>query len=348
MPMDTRTAQVALFVDGDNVRGQSWSALLEKGRQFGRLAVARLYMDFQILSDGGAAARAAGFEPHHILGKRTSDGFKSMVDVALACDAMSVLHEYPNITTLIMGSGDADFLPLITNWKRRGKHIVVMANASALSGELRQVADEVVTFGGGGRHHRGGGRRGDGGGLSRQKLRRLVLDTAGTTRLTDRETNQPLIRVDWLLEELHERHAATRDAFPDADSLAKLLVEDLPELDPMDARGSYFLLGSPASNGNTPPAESGGPDADKAPDGPSDEEVLEIFAELCREALPTDGSWSKASSVLNEGKRLLEDGPGLDLPRNRSTGWFRSLLENTEGVKVRISDGGQLEVRRDA
>lgn len=338
--MDNRNAQVALFVDGDNVRGQSWPAILDKGRQFGRLAVARLYMDFQILSDGGASARAAGFEPHHVLGKRTSDGFKSMVDVALACDAMSILHEYPNITTLIMGSGDADFIPLIANWKRRGKYTVVMANASALSGELRQVADEVVTFGGGGRRIGEPGRRGGRSTLSRNKLKRIVLDTAGTTRLTDRETSQPLVRVDWLIEELHERYPATRDALPDAESLAKLLIADLPELDPMDGKGRYFLLGEPEDS------EDNGEEEDRA-GRPDDQAVLDIFAELCRETLPVDGSWLKASSVLNEGKRLLEDGPGYELPRKRPTGWFRSLLESTEGVEVRTTDGGQLEVRRD-
>lgn len=330
--MDRSREQVALFIDGDNLRGQSWGTLLDHAREFGRLAIARLYMDFQILSDGGAAARAAGFEPVHVLGKKSSDGFKSMVDVALACDAMSVLHENENITTLIVGSGDADFIPLVVNWKRHGKHTVVMANGAQLANELRQVADDVVEFGGG----RGRKRPDRDSTISRKKLKTVLLDIAGKTRLTDRETSQPMIRVDWLMEELVDQFPGAKQHVADEAALGDLLRRDFPELEPIDARSRYFLLGT-------------GPQmrAEEAPDPQADERVLEIFAELCREALPPGTEWMSASALFNEGKRLLEDGTGMELPRNRPTGWFRSLLEETDGVEVRIHDGGQLQARRE-
>ena len=171
MPNDAspyQSDQVALIVDGDNLTGQSWKTLIDRAKELGHLAVARLYMDFQTLNDGGLAPRSAGFEPVHVLGKRSVDGYKSMVDVALATDGMSVLYENPHINTFIIGTGDADFIPLIRHWKRRGKTVVVMSNDAKLSNELRRVADQLITFQGGKRSRK---RKSSGKTMSKSELR---------------------------------------------------------------------------------------------------------------------------------------------------------------------------------
>lgn len=333
--LNSPTHQVAFFVDGDNLTGQGWESLINHARAFGHLAIARLYMDFQVLSDGGMASRTAGFEPVHVLGKRTSVGFKSMVDVALATDSMSVLYENPNITTFIIGTGDADFIPLIRQWKRRGKNVVVMSNEAKLSTDLRQVADELVTFKGGRAKKP---RAVTASKLGKAQLRDLVLEIAGRTRLTDRETNQPLVRVDWMLEELHEHYPETEQELVDENALIKLIAE-LPELVPIDGKQRTYLIGNVEV---TKKAKTG----DAKQQSMSDEQVMELFGELCREVLPSDGSWLGAPIVLNEGKRLLEDGAGFELPSSRQTGWFRSLMERTAGVLVRINEQGHMELRR--
>ena len=56
--------------------------------------------------------------------------------------------------------------------------------------------------------------------------------------------------------------------------------------------------------------------------------------------------WMQAPAVFNEGKRLLEDGASRALPASRTTGWFRSLMERTPGVGVRVTDRGHMEFRR--
>ncbi len=322
--------QVALLVDGDNLTGQSWTTLIDRAQEFGHLAVARIYMDFQALSDGGMAARSAGFEPVHTLGKRSTDGFKSMVDVALATDAMSVLYENPNITMLIIGTGDADFIPLIRHWKRRGKAVIVMANDAKLSNELRRVADQLVTFTGGKRKKSRSKSRGKK--MSKSQLTSAILEASGRTRLTDRETNQPLVRVDWLLETLYKDDPNIEDHIPDESTLIDY-IGDIPELEPIDGRGRTYLVGA---------VDSAKDDGDQV----SDEHIFDIFAELCRETLPSDGGWLPAPSILNEGKRLLEDGAGLSLPASRPTGWFRSLLESTEGIEVHTTENGHMKARR--
>jgi uncharacterized protein (TIGR00288 family) len=321
--------QVAFLVDGDNLSGQSWAVLLEHAEAYGHLAVSRLYMDFQTLKDGGMSARASGFEPIHVLGKRSSTGFKSMVDVALATDAMSVLYENPNINMLIIGTGDADFIPLIRHWKRRGRAVVVMANDAKLSNELRRVADEVVTFKGGRqtRSSKAPTTR-----WSEAKLIEEILSVSGSTRLNDRETNLPIVRVDWVLEQLEKNHPGIEHSLPDEAAVIKLIGR-IPELEPIDGKGRTYLLGSV--------------EQDEDEDNQSENDrTLDMFAEMCREVLPPDFSYVPASVVLNEGTRLLEDGAGLELPASRKTGWFRALMERTDGVEVKMTDRGHMQLRR--
>ncbi len=346
--------QCALLVDGDNLRGQSWSVILEKARTFGRLNVARVYMDFQSVQDGGLAARAVGFELVHVLGKRSSNGFKSMVDVALATDAMAILYENPHIECLILGSGDADFMPVFRHWRRQGKQTVALSVAGKIAAELAQFTDEIALLGGAGSapaaasdaaptpSRRAPSRRTKAAAapvppplppaapIPAPELRAAILELSGMTRLTDRETNSPIVRSEWILEELPGRFPDA--ALPDLDTLRSFIVANVPELEPVHAGSTSYLVGQ----------------AKKADEGQKadDAEVFGIFGELCREALPGNGAWIPMSALLNEGKRLLEEGAQRALPTNRPTGWFRSLLEKTDGIELRPSSGGHFEVRR--
>ena len=91
--------------------------------------------------------------------------------------------------------------------------------------------------------------------------------------------------------------------------------------------------------------------AHKAPDRQLSPWFAEYWSLLVRDgapslhALPPDGSWMPAPHTLNEGKRLLEDGAGLELPASRPTGWFRRLMEETPGVEVRHTHQGHMELR---
>jgi uncharacterized protein (TIGR00288 family) len=337
----TNASQIALLVDGDNLTGQSWAVLLDRAREFGLLAVARLYTDFQNLNDGGMAARSAGFELVHVLGKRTSTGYKSMVDVTLATDGMTILYENPNITAMIIGTGDADFLPLIRQWKRRGKGVVVMSNEAKLSSELRLVADELITFEGGKKKR--ALTTAPAPQIPMQKLKEAVLAAVGATRLTDRETSQPLVRVDWVYEAIIKEHPQWEASLPNEEALSELVAQ-MPELVPIDGKARTYLVGDlpPVTLDEESEAGEEGPPKPQM----SDDQIMELFGELCREVLPSDGSWVAAPMILNEGKRLLEDGAGLALPASRPTGWFRSLLQRTPGVLLRVNERGHMEIRR--
>lgn len=48
------------------------------------------------------------------------------------------------IETLIIGSGDAAFVPTVLKWKARGTHVLVIAQPGSISSELYAAASQVI------------------------------------------------------------------------------------------------------------------------------------------------------------------------------------------------------------
>ncbi len=61
----------------------------------------------------------------------------------MTLDILSNVHQN-NLDTVYLVSGDGDFIPLIEECIRFGKHVHVAALSSGLSPELRYVADQFI------------------------------------------------------------------------------------------------------------------------------------------------------------------------------------------------------------
>ncbi len=68
---------------------------------------------------------------------------KDTVDQAIVQMIHQVLDHSPDITTIVLASGDRDFSQALAAWKRRGKKIIVLGHQS-VSSELRELADQVI------------------------------------------------------------------------------------------------------------------------------------------------------------------------------------------------------------
>ena len=62
-------------------------------------------------------------------------------DVGITIDAVRIT---PNVDTIVLVSGDGDFIQLIEYLKNQGKRIEVMAFGRSASSKLREVADEFI------------------------------------------------------------------------------------------------------------------------------------------------------------------------------------------------------------
>ncbi len=66
----------------------------------------------------------AGFEMIHLPG--TTVRGKAGADVKLAIDAVEMLDKFESLDSIVIGSGDTDFIPLIQRLRARGKDVIVI------------------------------------------------------------------------------------------------------------------------------------------------------------------------------------------------------------------------------
>ncbi len=62
-------------------------------------------------------------------------------DVGIAVDAIRIA---PSVDTIVLVSGDGDFLQLVEYLKNQGKRVEVIAFSHTTSGKLKEVADEFI------------------------------------------------------------------------------------------------------------------------------------------------------------------------------------------------------------
>ena len=65
-------------------------------------------------------------------------------DVGIVIDAIRIA---PSVDTLVIVSGDGDFISLVEYLKNQGKRVEVMAFGKSSSSKLREISDEFVDLG---------------------------------------------------------------------------------------------------------------------------------------------------------------------------------------------------------
>ncbi|WP_375097333.1 NYN domain-containing protein [Natronoarchaeum philippinense] len=139
---DADGTRVGLFVDGPNVLRDQFDVDLDDVREaaaaFGRLGIARLYLDEHATPGLIQAAEARGYEVVITSGD---------VDVKLAIDASeSAIRD--EIDVLVIASRDTDFKPVIETAGRNGVRTVAIAPGThGRSDALRNAANDDVLLG---------------------------------------------------------------------------------------------------------------------------------------------------------------------------------------------------------
>ncbi len=62
-------------------------------------------------------------------------------DVGMAIDAVRTAEI---VDTIVLASGDGDFIPLVEYLKNQGRRVEVMAFGPSASGKLKEIADEFI------------------------------------------------------------------------------------------------------------------------------------------------------------------------------------------------------------
>ena len=144
MPMKEFVNMIAFLIDADNLSGPEWidEAFANIEAVHGALSVRRAYGSATHLKALADVMRSRAIRPFVNLSLT-----KNTTDVALAVDAMELACQTPRVTTVIIGSGDADFLPLVVRLRERGIRMICVSDRSKMAPEAVAAYDEIVYVG---------------------------------------------------------------------------------------------------------------------------------------------------------------------------------------------------------
>lgn len=132
------------LIDADNLNSGAWvdeafSVLLETE---GNLPVRRAYGSADNLKALADSLRAWAVRPFANLALT-----KNTTDMALAVDAMELALQSPAPKLMVIGSGDADFLPLVVRLRERGIRMLCVSERSKMAREAVPAYDRVILVG---------------------------------------------------------------------------------------------------------------------------------------------------------------------------------------------------------
>lgn len=135
---------IVFLIDADNLCAPAWidEAFKKLEHDGGAVAVRRAYGSAEKLKGVASVLLARAIRPYANLSLS-----KNTTDVALAVDAMELSCLAPIPATVVIGSGDADFVPLVVRLRERGIRMVCVSESGKMSPEAVPWYDEVILVG---------------------------------------------------------------------------------------------------------------------------------------------------------------------------------------------------------
>ncbi|MBM3128320.1 MAG: NYN domain-containing protein [Chloroflexi bacterium] len=146
------TGEVALFIDFENVRyglknnygrEPDPQLLMAKARKYGPVSQAYAYADFTEHPDFfRRKLEVAGITPRDIPRRSPDVAHKSSSDMAMLMDIIDCLLDRPTVNTLILMTGDSDFIRVVARARNRfSKRVIISGVPGSVSNDLIASAD---------------------------------------------------------------------------------------------------------------------------------------------------------------------------------------------------------------
>ena len=135
---------IVFLIDADNLSSAAWieEACAKLESTEGSLAVRRAYGSAENLKGLSQTMLAWAIRPFVNLSLT-----KNTTDVALAVDAMELACQSPKPTVIAIGSGDADFVPLVVRLRERGIRMICVSERTKMASEAVHAYDSVLFVG---------------------------------------------------------------------------------------------------------------------------------------------------------------------------------------------------------
>ncbi|CAB49005.1 TIGR00288 family NYN domain-containing protein [Pyrococcus abyssi] len=129
---------IGLIIDGPNILRKEFGIKLEDIKKalerIGKIRVAKVVLNQYAPQGLIEAVVNQGFEPIIVAGD---------TDVRMAIEAMELIYN-ADVDVIALATRDADFLPLISEAKRKGKETVVIGVEPGFSVALQNAADYII------------------------------------------------------------------------------------------------------------------------------------------------------------------------------------------------------------
>lgn len=135
---------IVFLVDADNLSAPAWvhEALTALVGTEGNVAVRRAYGSAENLRGLGDTLKTWAIRPFVNLSLT-----KNTTDIALASDAMEFACQTPPPAMIVIGSGDADFVPLVVRLREKGIQVVCISERGKMAAEAVSAYDKVILVG---------------------------------------------------------------------------------------------------------------------------------------------------------------------------------------------------------
>ena len=132
------------LIDADNLNSGAWidEAFAVLAQTEGTFPVRRAYGSAENLKALSDTLRAWAVRPFVNLALT-----KNTTDMALAVDAMELACQNPAPGLIVIGSGDADFTPLVVRLRERGIRVLCVSERSKMGREAVPAYDRVILVG---------------------------------------------------------------------------------------------------------------------------------------------------------------------------------------------------------
>jgi NYN domain len=136
---------IVFLIDADNLSAPPWidEAMHKLEAAEGAVAVRRAYGSAENLKGLADVLRVWAIRPFVNLSLS-----KNTTDIALAVDATEFACQTPQPKVIVIGSGDADFVPLVVRLRERGIRVICVSERSKMAQEAARAYDDVWTIGG--------------------------------------------------------------------------------------------------------------------------------------------------------------------------------------------------------
>ena len=135
---------IAFFIDADNFSSPVWidEAFISLEGCEGSVAIRRAYGSSESLKGLTDAMKLWAIKP--ILNLSLS---KNTTDLCLAVDAMELACQTSGLKLVVIGSGDADFVPLVVRLREKGIRVFCISEKSKMAQDAIPAYDQVIYVG---------------------------------------------------------------------------------------------------------------------------------------------------------------------------------------------------------